>query len=368
MFDISDIIDIDVDPVQKEFIERKKIQYVDRIPWIEKYRPKKLFDIMGQEEAVKMSKNILKTGTFLHLLFFGPPGTGKTSTILAIAKELFGPKVYRDRILELNASDERGINVVRNKVISFSKMSISTKDPNYLCPPFKIVILDEADAMTVEAQSALRKVMEDYSKITRFCFICNYRNKMIDPIISRCAIFRFKPLDQASMCAKIVNITQKENIILSEIAIKMLIKKVNGDMRKLITLLQNVKYSYNFEGEVDDKKIYDITNNIPLKKLSYIINKCIEKESDEVKIIRLTQSLMRYAYSVNNILAEITEYIAHNDKFTDSQKSLICYNVSIAEHRLIEGSDEYLQLLNIMLNIKYIYTGIAKVFPKIDLI
>jgi len=230
------------------------------------------------------------------------------------------------------------------------------------------VILDEADAMTVEAQSALRKVMEDYSKITRFCFICNYINKMIDPIISRCAIFRFKPLDFTSMSTKISSIAEKENIILSKNAIRMLITKVNGDMRKLITLLQNAKYSYNFEGEIDDDKIYDITNNIPSDKLGKVIKKCIRKDTDEVRVMDLTKHLLRYGYSVNNVLGEITENIASSELFTDPQKALICYNVSVAEQRLVDGSDEYLQLLNVMLNIKYVHNGIAKSFPKIDLI
>src|SRR5690606_13947283 len=125
-----------------------------------------------------------------------PPGSGKTSTILAIAMELFGPKKIKDRVIELNASDERGINVVRNKIVTFAKTAIGQSDPKFTCPPYKIIILDEADAMTIEAQSALRKTMEDNSGITRSCFICNYINQIIEPITSRCVKFRFKPLNK----------------------------------------------------------------------------------------------------------------------------------------------------------------------------
>ena len=139
------------------------------IPWIEKYRPRKLNDIISQKESINILSNTLKTGELPHLLLYGGPGTGKTSSVLALCNQLFGPERVNERVIELNASDERGINVVRHKIINFAKIA----NENYLCPPYKIIILDEADAMTKEAQAALRKVMEETSNITRFCFICN---------------------------------------------------------------------------------------------------------------------------------------------------------------------------------------------------
>ena len=177
------------------------------------------------------------------MLFYGPPGTGKTSTILALAKELFGPEMFKTRVLELNASDERGISIVREKVKDFARMQLSNPPPHYKdkypCPPYKIVILDEADSMTQDAQSALRRTMETYSKITRFCLICNYVTRIIDPLASRCSKFRFKMLDQGNAKKRLEDIAEKEDIKLENGTIDTLIRCSEGDLRKAITYLQS---------------------------------------------------------------------------------------------------------------------------------
>lgn len=177
------------------------------------------------------------------MLFYGPPGTGKTSTILALAKELYGPEMFRTRVLELNASDERGISIVREKVKDFARMQLSNPPPNYKnsypCPPYKIIILDEADSMTQDAQSALRRTMETYSKITRFCLICNYVTRIIDPLASRCSKFRFKMLDQGNAKTRLEDIAENEGVRLEPQAVETLIKCSEGDLRKAITFLQS---------------------------------------------------------------------------------------------------------------------------------
>ena len=177
------------------------------------------------------------------MLFYGPPGTGKTSTILALAKELFGPEMFRTRVLELNASDERGISIVREKVKDFARMQLSNPPPHYKdkypCPPYKIIILDEADSMTQDAQSALRRTMETYSKITRFCLICNYVTRIIDPLASRCSKFRFKTLDQGNAQKRLEDIAVNEDVRLEPGAVETLIKCSEGDLRKAITFLQS---------------------------------------------------------------------------------------------------------------------------------
>ena len=177
------------------------------------------------------------------MLFYGPPGTGKTSTILALAKELYGPEMFKSRVLELNASDERGISIVREKVKDFARMQLSNPPPQYKdrypCPPYKIIVLDEADSMTQDAQSALRRTMETYSKITRFCLICNYVTRIIDPLASRCSKFRFKILDQGNAKARIKEIALKENVKLDFGAADSLINCSEGDLRKAITFLQS---------------------------------------------------------------------------------------------------------------------------------
>lgn len=177
------------------------------------------------------------------MLFYGPPGTGKTSTVLALAKELYGPEMMKSRVLELNASDERGISIVREKVKNFARMQLTNPTPGYKqkypCPPFKIIILDEADSMTQDAQSALRRTMETYSKITRFCLICNYVTRIIDPLASRCSKFRFKSLDQGNAKKRLADIAENEGVALEDGALDALIKCSDGDLRKAITYLQS---------------------------------------------------------------------------------------------------------------------------------
>lgn len=177
------------------------------------------------------------------MLFYGPPGTGKTSTVLALAKELYGPELIKTRVLELNASDERGISIVREKVKDFARMQLSNPSAEYRtrypCPPYKIIILDEADSMTQDAQSALRRTMETYSKITRFCLICNYVTRIIDPLASRCSKFRFKSLDQDNAKKRVEEIAEKEGVKLEDGASNALIKCAEGDLRKAITFLQS---------------------------------------------------------------------------------------------------------------------------------
>src|SRR6201992_4273935 len=177
------------------------------------------------------------------MLFYGPPGTGKTSTILALAKELYGPELMKSRVLELNPSDERGISIVGEKVKDFARMQLTNPAPGYKakypCPPFKIIILDEADSMTQDAQSALRRTMETYSKITRFCLVCNYVTRIIDPLASRCSKFRFKMLDEANAGRRLEDIAKLENVQLEDGVVQTLLRCSEGDLRKAITFLQS---------------------------------------------------------------------------------------------------------------------------------
>jgi replication factor C subunit 2/4 len=179
------------------------------------------------------------------MLFYGPPGTGKTSTILALAKQLYGPELYKSRVLELNASDERGISIVREKIKDFARMQLSNAPVStsyrekYPCPPYKIIVLDEADSMTQDAQSALRRTMETYSRITRFCLICNYVTRIIDPLASRCSKFRFKSLDKGNAGKRIEEIAEAEGVQMEDGVVEKLIECSEGDLRKAITFLQS---------------------------------------------------------------------------------------------------------------------------------
>lgn len=212
------------------------------------------------------------------MLFYGPPGTGKTSTILALAKELYGPEMIKSRVLELNASDERGISIVREKVKDFARMQLTNPPPGYKsrypCPPFKIIVLDEADSMTQDAQSALRRTMETYSKITRFCLICNYVTRIIDPLASRCSKFRFKSLDQGNAKKRLEEIAEKEGVTLEPGAVDALIKSSEGDLRKAITFLQS---SARLVGAIEKVDADDDVDKMDVDDVKPVTIKIIEE-------------------------------------------------------------------------------------------
>jgi replication factor C subunit 2/4 len=317
------------------------------IPWVEKYRPKNLDDIIQQDEVVKVLKNTLVTGELPHLLLFGPPGTGKTSTILAIALQLFGPRVIHERVIELNASDERGIGIVRDTIITFAKISIGSKDPKYPCPNFKIIILDEADAMTPEAQAALRKAIEKMSGITRFCFICNYISKIIDPISSRCTQFRFKPIQKHEIFKKLTTIAKNESINIDDECINKIVDISEGDVRRSIMTLQNTKYIIKYAKTVTPRDIIKMTGGIDDTQLKNFWKICSTGSISDIR--SLTLSIQRGGYQVKNILNLLQKSLLDDKKLSSEQKSKISMELCQTDKKLTEGSDEYLQILNILL-------------------
>lgn len=202
-------------------------------PWIEKYRPDNFKDVKGQTLVKNTILNMVKKGVFPNLIFHGSPGTGKTSFIFSLAKLVFGEQI-NNLVLELNASDDRGINVIRDEIKDF------TSKDNLFGNGLKLVILDEADAMTQEAQLALIYLMEKFSNKVRFCLICNYYYKILDSVKSRCCIFRFLPLEEKISINIIKNILKKENRSLSSKTIKKIVDFGQGDIRKSINLCQSI--------------------------------------------------------------------------------------------------------------------------------
>jgi len=273
-----------------------------KLPWAERFRPNTLGEIVSHDHIKNTFIQYLDHNTFPHLLFYGPPGTGKTSTIKAFARELYKNQ-YDLMVLEINASEERGIDVVRSKIKDF----VTTRG-NFFCNSvsfFKLVILDEADAMTHEAQAMLRRVIETHTDNARFCLICNYRSKIIDAIQSRCTMFKFPPLDAQSITTKINDVASSQHIDIDESGIQMLIKISNGDMRKLLNIFQSIAMleqpiNYDFvaqflgyPGKKDMENIVTILNGNNLKK----------------NIRKLNEYIKNNSFAVQNIITELTDMI-----------------------------------------------------------
>jgi replication factor C subunit 2/4 len=325
--------------------------------WVEKFRPKKLIEISSQEEIVLSLKKCIEIKNIPHLLFFGPSGCGKTSVILALARELFGEKYWEDRVIELNASDERGIKVVRDKIKRYAQTSV-VQDSSI--PPWKIIILDEADNMTSDSQFALRKIMEDYSKVTRFCIICNYHNKIIDPIISRCSMYRFKPIPILEIKNRLKDICSIEDIYCSDENIKIIINICRGDMRKAINFLQRCK-NHRYFLPMGETKLYDSINDINIQLINEIsgiipqdqmitfIDRCIDQDISQVE--NIINNFYNNAYSLTIQLNHIINHITMCCRLSSTSKSLIIEKIVSIDQHLLNGCDEYIQFYRLAYNI-----------------
>ena len=313
------------------------------VPWVEKYRPRTVTEVAYQDQVVALLKKSLSGADLPNLLFYGPPGTGKTSTILAAARDLFGD-IYRQRILELNASDERGIQVVREKVKNFAQQTAAGKrNDGRACPPYKIIILDEADSMTKDAQSALRRTMEKCGKSTKFCLICNYVSRIIEPITSRCAKFRFKPLATEVLVTRLDMISEAEGVKLSEAGRAAIIKTSEGDLRKAITSLQSAARLKAGAGqEIVEEDVYEITGVIPTKHIEGILDVCQLNSYDRLE--EYVDNMMCEGFSGHQLINQLQEYVV-TSVLTDQNKSEICSALASAESCLLDGADEYLQVM-----------------------
>ncbi|ORX93023.1 P-loop containing nucleoside triphosphate hydrolase protein [Clohesyomyces aquaticus] len=255
MSDFEDEMDVDAPVVDtsikfggepqkgKRSVANLPVEAEDSLPWVEKYRPNTLDDVAGHQDILATINKFVDSNRLPHLLLYGPPGTGKTSTVLALARRIYGNKNMRQMVLELNASDDRGIDVVREQIKTFS----STKQIFSAAPKpgdtsslatFKLIILDEADAMTATAQMALRRIMEKYTANTRFCIIANYTHKLSPALLSRCTRFRFSPLKEADIRSLVDKVIEEENINITPDAVASLVTLSKGDMRRALNVLQ----------------------------------------------------------------------------------------------------------------------------------
>jgi len=311
--------------------------------WVEKYRPSTLNDITSQNHVIEPLKKALINKNIPHLLLHGPSGCGKTSTIIALAKNLFGDS-WKERIHEFNASDERGINVIRDKIKLYAKNYISDSSSNL--PNFKIIILDEADTMTSDSQFALRRIIETCSSVTRFCIICNYINKIIEPISSRCAKFRFKALSEDEICNRLVHICENEKINYNEIVINKIQKYSNGDLRQAINFLQKIVQI--FGNNLSNDNVDSITNYVPIEKINMLMKN--SNKTNYLDIVRQIKLLLGQGYSTQNIVLEFNEIINLNYDLTPEQKSFIYLKIGDVFENLNKGCDEEIQLLKLFFN------------------
>lgn len=317
-------------------------------PWIEKYRPRTVEDVSYQDEITAVLKKVIgnTNGEFPNFLFYGPPGTGKTSTILAAARELFGPELMKTRVLELNSSDERGISVIRDKVKVFSQFTASGQRPDGKpCPPFKIVILDEADSMTHAAQAALRRTMEKESKTTRFCIICNYVSRIIEPITSRCSKFRFKPLSREILLKRLEHIRDMEKCNFDKDALQSLVTISEGDLRKAITYMQCAARLKQNDC-IKSSDIMEIAGILDEKVIVSILDACASGSFEKVE--RCVQDVIYDGYSCVQVINQLHDHLIERADIEDAKKVVIFEKIALVDNCLIEGADEYLQLLDIM--------------------
>jgi len=242
------------------------------LPWVEKYRPVYLDEVVGNTETIDRLKIIAKDGNMPHIIISGMPGIGKTSSILCLARQLLGD-AYKEGVLELNASDERGIDVVRNRIKGFAQKKVTLPEGRQ-----KIVILDEADSMTSGAQQALRRTMEIYSNTTRFAFACNQSNKIIEPLQSRCAILRYSRLTDAQILKRLLQICEAEKVEYSDDGLAGLIFCAEGDMRQAINNLQS---TYSGFGFVNGDNVFRVADSPHPIKVQAMLKCCYEGKVDQ---------------------------------------------------------------------------------------
>ena len=304
-------------------------------------RPRTIGDVAHQDEVVRTLEKALETANMPHMLFYGPPGTGKTTCALAICRQLFGLELFKTRVLELNASDERGISVVRNKIKGFASTAVGAPAVGYPSPPYKILILDEADSMTVDAQSALRRTMETHSKVTRFFILCNYVSRIIEPIASRCAKFRFKPLGGDVMHERLSYIASKEGITLAPGAAEACSSNSGGDLRKAITLLQSATRLFG-RTEISGADITAVAGAVEQSDVDKIISACRRDKYDEAMCV--TDSVLKHGFPALQLISQLIESIVENSEISDLQKSAVALRCAEADKALVDGADESLQL------------------------
>ncbi len=300
--------------------------------WIEKYRPSKLAEIVGQDEIVERLSSYVKSGTLPHLLFTGSAGVGKTTAAVTLAHEFFQDS-WQMNFRELNASDERGIDVVRNQIKQFARTAPLGN------ATFKILFLDEADALTTDAQAALRRTMESYAQTCRFILSCNYSSKIIDPIQSRCAIYRFKPLGPDAVMEEARRIACREGLTITQDAMNAIVYIAQGDMRKAINALQGAAI---LNSTIDEKMVYAITSTARPDEIGDLLKFSLNGDFEGAESL-LANLLHQRGIAPNELINQCYRAIIKMDMNRELKVDLIDH-LGETDFRLSEGANSDIQM------------------------
>jgi len=303
--------------------------------WIEKYRPQTLDDVHGQEEIVERLQSYIAQDDVPHLLFSGPAGIGKTTAATAIAREIYGEDNWRGNFLELNASDQRGIDVVRDRIKGFARSSFGGD--------FRIVFLDEADSLTDDAQSALRRTMEQFSDNTRFILSCNYSSKIIDPIQSRCAVFRFSPLSDEAVSGMVREIAAAEGIEVTDAGVDALVYAADGDMRRAINSLQAAATTGDV---VDEEAVYAITATARPEEIESMVTDALGGDFARARSTLdtlLTETGMAGGDVIDQLHRSVWEF-----DLSEREAVRLMERIGEADYRIAEGANEQVQLESLL--------------------
>lgn len=303
-------------------------------PWVEKYRPQTLDDVVGQKHIVSRLNKYVEQQSMPNLMFTGPAGVGKTTSALALVKSMLGD-YWRQNFLELNASDARGIDTVRNNIKQFCRLKP-------VGAPFRIIFLDEVDNMTKDAQSALRREMEMYTKTASFILSCNYSSKIIDPIQSRCAIFRFTPIKGEEIAQRLKFISESENCQYTEEAIDLIVKFGEGDMRKSINILQSAAS----EGAITEDHVYDVVSKAKPQEIKNMVDSALMGDFLQARKILREEMIMQGTSGedmVNQIYQEVSGRVMDGKMNGDVYMDLIGV-IAEADFRIREGANPRIQL------------------------